>query len=254
MDMMDVGSAIASAMDLNQQEIGLTSSRGTSSGKTLSPTAISSAFMPTSSNFEDNNKYDLTSVSPEQITATSPSTMSNYSFHGLPTLPANPTRAGADTAPGSPAKSVTSNYTHNQPGTPPELSASSSPPPTNNEAGAGAAAQPPRYFDLDDVDDFDPNASGLSDHSIGLGTTVAAHAAAVSCGGGGGAGNMSGLSLVDVHDDMLLHAFGSHEDGLVQLHQAERDMMMGGGKYFEDVDEVALFTNAEDVDVFFGSS
>lgn len=38
--------------------------------------------------------------------------------------------------PQSPAKSVASHYTHNQPGTPPELSASSSPPPSSAVTGA----------------------------------------------------------------------------------------------------------------------
>ncbi|KAB5511508.1 hypothetical protein GE09DRAFT_1164738 [Coniochaeta sp. 2T2.1] len=255
MDMMDIGngtvraSALTSATlsALHQQNLNSTSSRTTST-KTLSPGTISSAFMPTSSSFEDsnNNKYNVTSVSPEQITAASPSTMSNYSFHGLPTLPADNNRASPEASAHSPAKSTASNYTH-QPGTPPDLSASSSPPHASSDA-----AQPPRYFDFDDADDFDPNASGLSTHSIGLGTTAAAHAEAVSCG----AGNMSGISLVDVNDEtFMLNAFGNNqEDRLAQFHQAERDMMMGGGKYFEDVDEVALFTNADDVDVFFGSS
>ncbi|KAL8341731.1 hypothetical protein RB601_005398 [Gaeumannomyces tritici] len=40
------------------------------------------------------------------------------------------------TAPQSPAKSVASHYTHNQPGTPPDLSASSSPPPSSAVTGA----------------------------------------------------------------------------------------------------------------------
>lgn len=266
MDMMDVGDMGAGAgavmtppTNLQQQDLTSTTSRATST-KTLSPSAISSAFMPTSSSsFEDNNthnndnKYDVTSVSPEQITAASPSTMSNYSFHGLPTMPATNNLTAA--APASPAKSVTSNYTHNHPGTPPELSASSSPPPTATTTAFPANdGDAPRYFDLGDVDDFDPNASGLSDHSIGLGTTVAARAAA----GMNMSMSMSGLGA-EVHDEMLLQAFGNNgEDGLLQLHH-ERDMMMGGGaggggKYFEDVDEVALFTNAEDVDLFFGTS
>jgi regulatory protein SWI5 len=234
--MMEVGATTAS-LALHQQDVKTTTSRP-SSTKTMSPAAISSAFMPTSTSFEDNattNKYDVTSVSPEQITAPSPSTTSNYSFHGLPTLPTATTNQSSSTTPGpaSPAKSTTSTYTH----TPlPELSASSSPPPCTNN---NAAAEPPRFFDLDDDDNdaFDPNVSGLSDHSIGLGTTVAAHAA---CGGGGFGG---------VSDDIFqqLHAFGSTEDG---------GLMMGGEKYkyFEDVDEVALFNGGEDVDVFFGSS
>jgi len=231
MAMMDVGGATATSLSLPQQT---TTSRAPST-KTMSPATISSAFMPTSSGFDDsttttNPKYDVSSISPEQITAPSPSTMSNYSFHGLPTLP-----APSSTIPASPAKSIASSaYTHTPP---PELSASSSPPPAT--AHSSAVDQPPRFFDLDDEDGFDPNVSGLSDHSIGLGTTVAAHAAA-ACGGAGG--GLFGGGGGGVGEDTLL-----------------QDMMMmggggGGGKYFEDVDEVALFDGGEDVDVFFGSA
>jgi regulatory protein SWI5 len=228
MHMMDVGAAAS-------MSLGATTSRP-SSTKTMSPATISSAFMPSSNSFEDSAtiaspNYDVTSVSPGQITAASPSTMSNYSFHGLPTLPPSSSTPNSHLpAPASPAKSVTSSYAHN---TPPELSASSSPPPMHSTAGGAGDldAPPPRFFDLDDEEGFDPNVSGLSDHSIGLGTTAAAHAAACGRSGVGAYGG--------VGDDLLL-----------------QDIMMGvgSGKYFDDVDEVALFNGSDDVDVFFGSS
>jgi regulatory protein SWI5 len=197
MDMMDVASA-GLEMDLPDLK----------PARMTSPSGISTATMPSYESQEP-----VTSVSPEQITANSPSSMSTYSYHALPTLKVTNAH--------SPAKSVTSNYTH-QPGTPPELSASSSPPCEPSHT----ANDEPRYFD-----DFDPNESGLSDHSIGLGTTAAAHAA--------------GLELVDVDDEGV---WGINEDGLVQMMGAA-----GNAKYFDDAeDAVALFTNGDDV--FFGSS
>lgn len=249
MDMMDAGAAPAATAldDLSTRPI---SSRPSSS-KTMSPAAISSAFMPTSASGDDStttaattaiNQYDVTSVSPEEITAASPSTMSNYSFHGLPTLPrAADASSSTPAGPASPAKSTTSTYTHTPP--PPGLSASSSSPPPHHQP---TAAEPSRFFDLsDDADAFDPNASALSDHSIGLGTTAAAHASAAATSGGFGD---------DDDDDLFrqLQAFGDHggdDDGGV--------LMMAAGekfKYFDDVDEAALFNAGEDVDVFFGSA
>lgn len=231
MDMLDVvGAPATTTLDLHAHNLPPRPASRPTSSKTMSPAAISSAFMPTSTSSSDDttttsttttpNHYDITSVSPEEITAAAPSpSTSTHSFHGLPTLPhqfANP--------PASPAKSTTSTHTHTPP---PGLSASSSPLPCIT-----SAADAPPFFDLDEADHhaFDANVSGLSDHSIGLGTTVAAHAAA--CGGAdGGFGGVS-------EDDMF------------------QQLMMGGEKYkyFDDVDEVALFNAGEDVDVFFGSS
>ncbi len=140
-----------------------------------------------------------------------------------------PTRTRLPASAASPAKSVASHYTH-LPGTPPELSASSSPPATSVSA---------RFFDLD------PNSSGLSDISIGLGTTAAANAAVgVTCGTPGAA--MQGLVSMD--DEVLLQAFAS-EEGLVSL---DREHLMLGSKFDDDYDAVNMFTNGDDI--FFGSS
>lgn len=193
---------------------------------TLSPGGISTATMDGDDDACETQEIScpVTSVRPEQITVTPSPAISTYSFHALPTLPKATSSATSRNDAPSPTGSTRSNFTH---GTPPELSASSSPP----HIDTGNA----RFFD--ENDEFDPNASGFSDHSIGLGTTVAANAA---CGD---------LSLVDLNDES---AWGINEDGLMQLHQE-----IGGGitgqKYFEDAeDAVALFTNGDDV--FFGSS
>lgn len=119
-------------------------------------------------------------VSPEQIH--SPSARSHYSHMSHASIGGgdeldNNTNQGPPTCPGSPAKSIASQYTH-QPGTTPELSASSSP--------------PGGFFGLD------ANSSGLSD---GLD------------GGNGGVGGVS--SSMSLEEEMML--FGSSEDGLVQL-------------------------------------
>jgi regulatory protein SWI5 len=179
----------------------------------------------------------LTVVSPEQIH--SPSAASSYShISGTGDASMLPLQNSQQAVPGSPAKSVASHYTH-QPGTPPELSASSSPPATGSTT---------RFFDMD------PNSSGLSEVSLGLGTSLNSmphhHLPVTTAGmGSGGMGvsvSMPGMSLVD--EDMLLF---TNEDGLVQL---DRDLMLGGGgvKYDEDYDAVAMFTNSDDM--FFGSS
>ncbi|KAH8888509.1 hypothetical protein GQ53DRAFT_240704 [Thozetella sp. PMI_491] len=178
----------------------------------------------------------VTVVSPEQIN--SPSAMSSYSQVSRASIGGDPRAALADahhglpdtTAAASPAKSVASHYTH-LPGTPPELSASSSPPATGVST---------RFFDLD------PNSSGLSDASIGLGTTAAVNAAAagVSCGVSG----VSMQALAAMDDEMLLQAF-AHEDGLVPL---DREGLMLGGKFDDDYDAVNMFTNGDDI--FFGTS
>lgn len=184
---------------------------------TMDPTelAVSSAPMPS---LEGSMAETLVVVTPEQIH--SPSAMSSYSHRSHASIGGGGCETADDnqhaplTHPESPAKSVASHYTHH-PGTPPELSASSSPPPTE-ETG--------RFFNLD------PNSSGLSDMSLGMGAATSS-----------GVGGVSGMSL---DDDMLLFA---NEDGLVQL---DRDMMLGA-KFDEDYDAVTMFTDNDDV--FFGS-
>ncbi|KAK3312778.1 hypothetical protein B0H66DRAFT_380603 [Apodospora peruviana] len=187
-------------------------------------------------------------------TAVSPSAMSNYSHHthnnqqspgqqyhhqnntadysGLPALP-----------PSSPgAKSVASHYTH-IPGTPPELSASSSPPPSAHDGGG------PRFYDLSSVSGSG-DVSGISDaSSIGLGTTMAAHAAAITSGD---------------DDDLLALQFGSN-----CLEDTTMNMMLshgGGHQKFSVVDvsvedadysvdaacvNMSMFTESDEM--FFGS-
>jgi regulatory protein SWI5 len=218
MDMLDVvvTSATPPALKLDATETKVT----------LSPGGISTATMDGDDDTSERQETacPVTSVSPRQITVTPSPAISTYSFHALPTLPKTSSSASSGNNAPSPAGSTKSNYTH---GTPPELSASSSPP--------HIEAENARFFDEDD--EFDPNASGFSDHSIGLGTTAAANAA---CGD---------LSLVDLNDES---AWGINEDGLMQLHQ-DINSSVNGQKYFEDAeDAVALFTNGDDV--FFGSS
>jgi len=215
---------------------------------TMNPTnlAVSSAPMP-----GPGNGRELVDITSPVHLAVSPSAMSNYSqaSHASHTAPTNntsdllaeyklptSTQHSNHNNPSSPAKSVASHYTH-VPGTPPELSASSSPPPTGHSA---------RYFDLSD-----PNSSGLSEaSSIGLGTTMAAHAAASVAGCGPLISNAGGAGMLGSMDDsdMSLLQFTTDEDGLVQLDHS------GMGK-FDDLEEydaaVNLFTNG---DVFFGSS
>ncbi|KAK0612061.1 hypothetical protein B0T14DRAFT_340400 [Immersiella caudata] len=217
----------------------------------MNPTslAVSSAPMPGPSNGPET----VNTASPQRL-AVSPSAISNCSpaSHHSQTEPAQhssdllaeynlPTSSHPDNQnnPSSPAKSVASHYTH-VPRTPPELSASSSPPPTTHS----------RYFDLSDPHS-DPNSSGLSEaSSIGLGTTMAAHAAASVVGCGPLISNASGAGMLGSMDDsdMSLLQFTTDEDGLVQLDHASL------GK-FDDLEEygnaVNLFTND---DVFFGSS
>jgi regulatory protein SWI5 len=176
--------------------------------------------------------------------------------------------------PSSPgAKSVSSHYTH-LPGTPPELSASSSPPPaSHSHLSPPAGADRDRYFDL--LCDDDPrNSSTVSDaSSIGLGTTMAAHAAAASVNhnlqlqqhmaGTSHCGSLpSGVSVAD-EDSMLLQFTTEADDcgGLVSLDGpgSVGDHRFGGlhhhllGKFDELEFEAAvdMFTNEDDV--FFGS-
>ncbi|GAB1317851.1 Metallothionein expression activator [Madurella fahalii] len=230
------------------------------SAATMNPTSlgVSSAPMPTTISGTLAGVFGA-ALSPANHV--SPSAMSNYSHASHISRPAtasstsqHTTAAAAAAAdlhnPASPAKSVASHYTH-LPGTPPELSSSSSPPPTGTSA---------KFFDLGG----DPNSSGISDTSIGLGTTVAAHAAvgSIDCssGGSGAASCMGpgggGLVAAAMHDNDMLLQFADHE-GLVPLdhhhhhHHHHPGMLLG--KYDEDFDAaVSMFTNGEDV--FFGTS
>ncbi|KAK3997935.1 metallothionein expression activator [Cladorrhinum sp. PSN332] len=169
----------------------------------------------------------------------SPSALSNYS-HASHATHVSETSGEATTAgqeyrnvhhPGSPAKSVASHYTHPA-GTPPELSSSSSPPPTSTSTRFN--------FDLQD-----PNTSGISDTSIGIGTTLAARAAidSVNCG----PSNSCVPGMITMENDMLL----SFEDdsGLLPM-DPHQNMMLS--KFDEDYDAVNMFTNNDDV--FFAGS
>ncbi|KAL2016798.1 hypothetical protein VTK56DRAFT_2967 [Thermocarpiscus australiensis] len=210
---------------------------------------VCSAPMPTISG---NLAEVLSALSPVTRVA-SPSAMSNHSSHISHDSHVSAARGGGAASdvtaggdqdgsvepphnPGSPAKSVASQYTHHLPGTPPDLSASGSPPPTGSSA---------RFFDLV------PNSSGISDaSSIGLGTTLAAHAAAAAAAANSGSAAGCGSSgtcvpgLVSVDNDML---FQFSDEGLVQLDQ---NMMLG--KFEDEYDAVGMFTNGDDV--FFGAS
>ena len=200
------------------------------SSATMNPASmgVSSAPMPTISG----NLAEVFNSMPPLSHAPSPSAMSNYSHTSHtshvstmtgPAGDATPAGDPRDTTttsphnPPSPAKSVASHYTH-MPGTPPELSSTSSPPPTSTSA---------RFFELDAA-----NSSGISDTSIGLGTTVAAHAAA-------GASCIPGLT-------------GMENDILLQFAELDQGMILGGkfDKFEEDYD--AMFNGGEDV--FFGTS
>ena len=204
------------------------------SGPVGLPTSLSMApnTLAVSSSHINPDAELVTVVSPEQIN--SPSAMSSYSQISRASIGGDPSAALADAhglpaSAASPAKSVASHYTH-LPGTPPELSASSSPPATSVSA---------RFFDLD------PNSSGLSDVSIGIGTTAAANAAAAA---GLSCGSSVLQGLVNIDDDVLLEAFGN-DDGLVPL---DREHLMLGSKFDDDFDDVNMFTNPDDI--FFGSS
>jgi len=178
-------------------------------------------------------------MSPATHVPGSPSAMSNYSHVSRASIagPSSRTNTATDFTglpaahdAASPAKSVSSHYTQ-MTNTPPGLSSSSSPPPNNN---LGA-----RFFELD------PNNSGISDMTIGLGTTVAAHAAANAVGCGTSGSEMP--SLVTMGDDDMMLQFTT-DDGLVQL---DSNMM---GKFEEDYDSaVNMFTNNDD-SIFFGCS
>lgn len=203
---------------------------GMSSSATMNPgiLGVSTAPMPTT--------ICGSLIEPTSIHRThSPSALSNYS-HASHATRASATSREATTAgpeysrdmhnPGSPAKSVASHYTHPA-GTPPELSSSSSPPPTSTSTRFN--------FDLQD-----PNTSGLSDTSIGLGTTIAARAAAdsVNCG----PSNACMPGMITMENDMMLSF--ADDSGLVQL-DPHQSMMLS--KFDEDYDAVNMFTNNDDV-------
>ncbi|KAK4222365.1 metallothionein expression activator [Podospora fimiseda] len=167
--------------------------------------------------------------------ARSPSAFSNYSHasHTSHVSEANveATSAGSEYLhskhnPGSPAKSVASHYTHPA-GTPPELSSSSSPPPTSTSTRFN--------FDLQD-----PNTSGISDTSIGIGTTLAARAAmeSVNCG----PSNSCLPNMMAMENDMLM-SFGD-DSGLVPM-DPHQNMILS--KFDEEYDAVNMFTNNDDV-------
>lgn len=230
---------------------------------TMNPTnlAVSTAPLPAT----------ITGTMAEVFHAMSPSATSTYSHTSHVSRPSTtnkpnpspPTSAATEYQdlhnPPSPTKSVASHYTHGHlPGTPPDLSSPRSPPPLLSSSSTSGA----RFFDH-----LDPNHSGLSDVSIGLGTTVAAHAAAAAaasvgvsstCGdggfsgagshvGGGGSGVLEELESHH-HHEMLLGFHVGAED-LVQLDQGS---LMKFEKFDDEFDPVSMFTHGEDV--FFGTS
>lgn len=236
-----------------------------SSSATMNPTnlTVSTAPMPnppSSSVRGSGNTPEVINIMSPENHAASPSAMSNYSHKSHASLAEinrtatatttgsaadyylPPSRSNTQNNASSPAKSTASHYTH-VPGTPPELSASSSPPPTGQSG---------RFHDLGDS--ADPNSSGLSEaSSIGLGTTMAAHAASLSTSGGCGP-SLTGGALMSMDESDMLLQFTTDEDGLVQLDTNQHGLHHPLGK-FDDLEEynaaVSMFTND---DVFFGSS
>ncbi|KAK4159071.1 metallothionein expression activator [Cladorrhinum sp. PSN259] len=174
-------------------------------------------------------------IEPGRISrARSPSALSNYSHTSHATHVSEASGAATTAGPeyrnmhnaGSPAKSVASHYTHPA-GTPPELSSSSSPPPTSTSTRF--------HFDLQD-----PNISGISDTTIGIGTTLAGRAAvdSVNCG----PSNSCVPGMINMENDMLLSF--ADDSGLVQL-DSHQNMMLS--KFDEEYDAVNMFTNNDDV-------
>ncbi|KAM7193973.1 metallothionein expression activator [Rhypophila sp. PSN 637] len=210
------------------------------------------------------------SSSQQHLTSSPVLSSSNYS--ALPNL----RNSDTTTVPSSPGgKSVASIYTqHNNPCTPPELSASSSsPPPSSSSATAQSSSTRFKSTHDDsateDEEEAEGNLSSISDTSIGLGTTLSAHASA----SGGGSDNNDDDLLLQFHQEGL----GVDEYGLVG-HQGMMsksiyhplnggyshhlqvaggngngnvDVLVSGEADYEDAAvNMSLFT---DGDVFFGS-
>ncbi|KAK4040784.1 hypothetical protein C8A01DRAFT_15384 [Parachaetomium inaequale] len=209
---------------------------------------VSSAPIPTTASMAD-----VFPAAAAAAAALSPSAMSSYSQTSSQQPTTTTTHVGGGggdyptseiTNPPSPSKSVSSHYTHTThlPGTPPDHSSPRSP--------------PPRFFDLD------PNHHGggrLSDVSIGLGTTVAAHAAAAghhhlgSAGEGYGGLGVEGLDGHHHHEMLLGFHHHHHGEDLVQLEMKfEKGGFGVGDGLGEGFDAVGMFTGGEDV--FFGTA
>lgn len=256
-------------------ETALLSSLPSTGPITMDPTelGVSSAPMPTT----------ISGSLAEALTAMSPSATSDYSQHSTLSLVASPALSHANLnlphlapairlpdyhhRPPSPAKSPASLRYTPAPGTPPALSATSSPPPTTTTSSSSSSSTSSSHsarFHFDLAPPEPGNSSILSDTSIGLGTTVAAHAAAdavtdsaTALSGGVGVG--VGGSLLGLDDDLFLQFAAADEHGLVTLdpiHLHHAGLMVGGGKFEklggeEEFDPVSMFTNGDDL--YFGA-
>ncbi|KAL2168037.1 hypothetical protein VTG60DRAFT_513 [Thermothelomyces hinnuleus] len=246
---------------------------------TMNPStlAVSTAPMPASSGSASTTTTTTTMAEVFQR-ALSPSAMSSYSHashassyrhHAYIPVTSERSRAGADgdiQNPPSPAKSVSSHYSHATT-TPPDLSSPRSPPPLL------ASCSTPFFDELND--DVTHNSSSSNNSNSTAATTTSANRdnaadadlSDVSIGGLGG-GYHHGLAALEAQHDMLLgfhphHPHNHAADGLVPL-----DGPGGGaggvaglkfeklgfeGLKFEDegFDPVSMFTSGEDV--FFGT-
>ncbi|KAM7207870.1 metallothionein expression activator [Naviculisporaceae sp. PSN 640] len=201
--------------------------------------------------------------------AASPSVLSIHSQHpssspvlanfsGLPNLPSG---TMAPSSPGS--KSVASIYTHHVPCTPPELSASSSPPPSTAQSSSRFADMTargdsnPGVVEDESATEEEGNLSSISDTSIGLGTTLSAHAA--------GANTSDDLLLQFqdglVDDDALVGygLVGVHHQGMMGMMSGKFGVHSQMGNTGVDVVSEADYDAAvnmnlfTDSDVFFGN-
>ncbi|KAM7221993.1 metallothionein expression activator [Rhypophila decipiens] len=211
---------------------------------------------------------------------TSSPVLSNYS--ALPNLRNN--NKSTTTIPSSPGgKSVASsiytqhNNNNNNPCTPPELSASSSPPPSYSSSTAQSSStrfggkKSTTHDDSateedEDEEQAEGNLSSISDASIGLGTTLSAHASA-----GGGSDNNDDLLLqfqdgLGVDEEYGLVGVGHQGMGMMSKsiyhhahHGYSHQLQVAGGNvdvvvseadYEDAAVNMSLFT---DGDVFFGS-
>ncbi|KAG7294096.1 hypothetical protein NEMBOFW57_004159 [Staphylotrichum longicolle] len=218
---------------------------------TIHPTtlAVSTAPIPTTGTTTTSMATIYRSISPSAMSNYSQTSTSNHPHPTLPPLPRQQASTATSTStadfsdihnnnssnsPPSPTKSVASHYTHHAATTPPDLSSPRSPPPLASSGGSGGGASA-RWVDLDPG-----NASDLSDVSIGLGTTVAAHAASAAGAGTGAAGNaFNGAGGLEAYQ---------HDSMLLGFHVGEELFE----KFDDEFDPVSMFTNGEDV--FFGTA
>ncbi|KAL2163283.1 hypothetical protein VTH06DRAFT_5339 [Thermothelomyces fergusii] len=239
---------------------------------TMNPStlAVGSAAMPAGSGSASTTT--TTSMAEVFQRALSPSAMSSYSQASYASSyshhPSNPvtserSRAGADVDvqnPPSPAKSISSHYSHATT-TPPDLSSPRSPPPLL------ASCSTPFFDELND--DRTPSSSNTVPAAIRTNRDNAANAGSADVSnvsiGGLDSGYHHGLAALEAQHDMLFgfhphHAHNHGADGLAPLDGASAGPGMKfeklgfEGLKFEDegFDTVNMFSSGEDM--FFGTA